>query len=466
MTKRKETFKPRKGKTVTMYNCGLTVYDYAHIGNLRAYTFADVLKRYLEYKGYKVKQVMNFTDVGHMVGDADIGEDKMALAAKREKKTVWDVAEYYIKCFLEDSKNMNFKKPFKRPRATRHIREMITMIKKLIENGYGYVSNGSVYFNVEKFKDYGKLSGNTIKQLKAGAGGRVKHNPDKKNQFDFALWVNDSNHIMKWKSPWSIGYPGWHLECSVMSQKYLGDTIDIHTGGEDNIFPHHESEIAQSEGSTKKKFARFWLHVRHLMVNGQKMSKSLGNYYTLRDLLKKGFNPKAFRYLLLSAHYRTQLNFTEKSLRHAEKTLNNLINFLKRIKEVKIKGKYNKKLRKKVLGTKKKFEKYMDDDLNISPALASIFDLVKETNRAIEEGKVSKKNLKEVYNTIMKFDKVLGVLEHKEERLPKNIKELIEKREQARKRKDYRAADEIRRELRKKGIMVEDTPTGPRWRKL
>lgn len=253
LTKREEEFKPLRDRTVTMYNCGLTVYDYATIGNLRAFTFADLLRRYLEYKGYEVKQVMNFTDVGHMFHDVDVGEDKMAAAAEKEKKDPWAIADFYIKGFLEDARLMNFREPMARPRATEHIDEMIALVQKLIEKGYAYVVNGSVYFDVTKFKDYGRLSGNTLEKLKLGAGGKVEFNPEKRNQFDFALWINDPKHIMNWKSPWcEKGYPGWHIECSAMVMKYLGETIDIHTGGVDNLFPHHENEIAQSEAATGK----------------------------------------------------------------------------------------------------------------------------------------------------------------------------------------------------------------------
>jgi len=467
LTKKKEEFKPLKDKIVTIYNCGLTVYDYAHIGNLRAYTFADILRRYIEYKGFTVKQVMNFTDVGHMFEDVDIGEDKMEAAAKRERKDPWFIAEFYIKAFLEDSKVMNFKEPMVRPRATEHIKEMIELIQKLIKNGYAYVVNGSVYYDVTKFKDYGKLSGNTIEKLKTGAGGRVEFNPDKRNQFDFALWIIDPKHIMNWKSPWcEKGYPGWHIECSVMSMKYLGETIDIHTGGEDNIFPHHECEIAQSEGATGKQFVRYWLHVRHLMVNGEKMSKSLGNFYTLRDLLNKGYSARAFRYLMLLAHYRTSLNFTEESLKHAEETVAGLIDFMDKIQNLKIDGSYNDELHKKALETKEKFEEYMDDDLNMPQALASIFDLIRETNKTIDERKVSQKNLKEVHEQIMEFDKVLGILEHEKGKLSKEIMDLIIKREGYRKRGDFETADKIRKELAERGILVEDTPEGPRWKKI
>lgn len=452
-----------------MYNCGLTVYDYAHVGNLRAYTFADILRRYLEYKGYTVKQVMNFTDVGHMVGDADASEeaeDKMAKAAQREKKSVWQIADFYIKKFLEDCKIMNFEEPMVRPRATEHIKEMIELTQKLIENGYAYIANGSVYFDISKFKNYGKLSGNTIKNLEAGAGGRVDFNEDKKNQLDFALWVKDPEHVMKWESPWSVGYPGWHIECSAMSSKYLGKSIDIHTGGVDNIFPHHECEIAQSEGASKKKFVKYWMHVSHLQVNSQKMSKSLNNFYTLSDIMKKGYSPKALRYLLLSAHYRTQLNLTDEALASSEKTLKNLIDFMNRLKEFKVDKIRNKKLSKTVIDSKKSFEKHMDDDLNISHALAAIFNLVSETNKAMIEGKISKENKEEILEAMKSFDKLLGVLEQEKLEITPKINKLLKEREIARKEKKFKEADKIRDELKKMGYEIEDSPTGPRLKKI
>jgi cysteinyl-tRNA synthetase len=467
LTGKKEEFLSMDKKVVTMYNCGLTVYDYAHIGNLRSYTFADILRRYLEYKGYVVKQVMNFTDVGHMFNDADVGEDKMESAAKKNNMNPWFLADFYIKAFLEDSKAMKFEEPMVRPKATEHIQEMIAMIQKLIENGYAYEVNGSVYYDVAKFKDYGKLSGNTLDKLQAGAGGRVEFNKDKKNQFDFALWINDPTHIMNWKSPWSEkGYPGWHIECSTMSRKYLGDTIDIHTGGEDNIFPHHESEVAQSEGATGKQFVRYWMHVRHLLVNGEKMSKSKGNFFTLRDLISKGYSSKALRYLMLSANYRTSMNFTEESLKNSEKTVRGLVNFMDKIKEMKLDGEYNINLGEFVINTKKKFEESMDDDLNTPLALASIFDMVSAVNKAMDDKKLSRKNLTEAYDAMMEFDKVLGVLEHDKGELPKELMDLITKREGLRVRGEFALADQIRKELAEKGILIEDSPSGTRWRRI
>jgi len=464
LTKKKEIFRPLEKGIVTMYNCGLTVYDYAHIGNLRAFMFADILRKYLEYKGFTVKQVMNFTDVGHMFEDVDIGEDKLEAAAKREKKDPWSIAEFYIKVFLEDSQKMNFEEPMVRPRATDHINEMVELIQKLTKNGYAYVVKGSVYFDVAKFKDYGKLSGNTIEKLKTGAGGRAEFNPDKRSQIDFALWINDPNHIMNWKSPWcERGYPGWHIECSVMAIKYLGETIDIHTGGVDNLFPHHENEIAQSEAATGKQFVRYWLHNEHLLVEGGRMAKSLGNFYTLGDLTAKGYDPNALRYLLLSTHYRQQLNFTFEGLEAAKNAVDRLITFMHRLMDADGRecGEKAKELMSEV---QRRFEEAMDDDLNISVALAALFDFVREVNRLMDDDMLSEEEADEIYELMMKFDKVLGLIGEvrKKEKLSKEADELIRKREEARKAKDWKAADEIREKLKAMGIIVEDTPKGPR----
>lgn len=466
MTKKKEIFKPLHKGEVKMYNCGPTVYDYAHIGNFRAYVFADIIKRYLEYKGYKVKQIMNITDVGHMLHDVDVGQDKMELAAKKEKKTPEQIAEFYTKVFFEDMNTLNIRKAWKYPKATDHIKEMIVIIKKLLKKKYAYEVNGSVYFDVAKFKNYGKLSGNTIKKLKSGASGRVKHNPDKKNQFDFALWIKDPKHIMQWNSPFGRGYPGWHIECSAMSMKYLGETLDIHTGGEDNTFPHHESEIAQSEAANGKTFVRYWMHTRHLLVNNEKMSKSKGNFFTLRDLLEKGHSPKAIRYLLLAAHYRKPMNLTEKELKKARIVVNRLFEFIFNL-DTNVKGKYNKDLHEETKKAKQRFESSMDDDLNTPSALAAVFELMNKTNKAIDSKKVSKKNLKEVKKLFKDFDKVLGILGYKKEKLSKEIQGLIKKRDTARKKKDYKMSDSIRIELRKKGYEIQDTKQGTKvWKRL
>jgi cysteinyl-tRNA synthetase len=466
LTKDKEAFKPLVEGTVTMYNCGLTVYDYATIGNLRSFTFADLLRRYLEYKGFTVEQVMNFTDVGHMFEDVDIGEDKIEAAVKREKKDPWSIAEFYIKAFLEDSKEIGFEEPMARPRATEHIDDMIELVQKLVTNGYAYVVDGSIYFDVAKFKNYGELSGNTIEKLKAGAGGHVEFNPDKRNQFDFALWINDPKHMMNWKSPWcEKGYPGWHIECSAMSMKYLGETIDIHTGGVDNLFPHHENEIAQSEAATGKKFVDYWLHCEHLLVEGQRMGKSLGNYYTLKDIIAKGYSAKALRYALLSTHYRQQLNFTFEGLDAAKNSIERLTNFVRRLLQAE--GKSGGERIKSLMNlVREGFEEAMDDDLNIGVALSALFDFLRDVNRLMDDRVISKEEGEEAYNLMMRFDKVLGVIGEveKEVKLPKEAEDLIREREEARKAKDWATADKIREQLKAMGIVIEDTPEGVNWR--
>jgi cysteinyl-tRNA synthetase len=466
LTKRKEEFKSLKPKIVTMYNCGLTVYDYASIGNLRAYTFADVLRGYLEYQGFVVQQVVNFTDVGHMFHDVDVGEDKMVAAAEREKKDPWAIAEFYMKEFLDDWQKMGFEEPTMRPRATEHIKEMIELVQRLIDNGYAYVVNGSVYFDVAKFKDYGKLSGNTIEKLQLGAGGRVEFNPEKRNQFDFALWINDPKHIMNWKSPWcEKGYPGWHIECSAMSMKYLGETLDIHTGGVDNLFPHHENEIAQSEAIAGKKFVNYWLHNEHLLVEGKPMHRSLGNFLRLKHISDRGYEPRALRYLFLSTHYRQQLNFTWDGLEAARNSIERLVNFVRRLLDADGSGS-GEETKRLMQCMQKDFEEAMDDDLNIGPALAALFDFVRDVNKLMDENKPSRDEAKAVYELMMRFDKVLGVIGEvkKEEKLPKEAEELIRRRAEARKAKDWATADKIRKQLKVMGIIIEDTPQGIKWR--
>lgn len=468
LTKKKEIFKPLKGKKVGMYTCGPTVYDYIHIGNLRAFLTADILRRYLEYRGFRIYYVKNITDVGHMTSDQDEGEDKIIKTAKKEHKSPYEVARYYENSFMEDETDFNIKKANVYPRATEYIAEMQQMIKTLIQKGYAYEVNGSVYFNVSKFHRYGELSGNTLEKLKAGA--RIPKNKEKKSPFDFALWKKaEPNRLMQWDSPWGKGYPGWHIECSAMSQRYLGDTFDIHTGGEDNIFPHHEDEIAQSEGATDKKFVRYWIHSRHLLVNGEKMAKSLGNFYTLRDLKGKNYNPLALRYLLLTSHYRDPINFTFKALDGAEKTLDNLRDFIFKINQGKFKEeKSNTTIKKLIAASKKKFEEYMDDDLNTSKTLAVIFEMVKEINKNIDESKFSHKDQKEAKKTIKEFDSVLGFLEEigKLEELNEDQLALIKERGEARQQKDWARADAIRDELEEEGVELEDTSFGITWKKI
>src|SRR3989339_617698 len=335
LTKQKEEFKPlHKGK-VSIYTCGPTVYDYIHIGNLRSFTTADILRRYLEYSGYEVRHIKNITDVGHLTQDdiaqADTGEDKIQKKAIAEKKTPEEIARFYTDAFHRDEDAMNILRAHFFPKATAHVPQMIKTIETLIKKGYAYEKNGNVFFDVTSFKDYGKLSGNTLTELKVGA--RLEEHPDKKNPWDFALWLKARpDHLLQWDSPWSRGYPGWHIECSAMATEYLGDTLDIHTGGEDNIFPHHEAEIAQSECFSGKKFVNFWVHTRHLLVEGEKMSKSKGNFYTPQDIRKKGFDPMHLRLLYLSSHYRKNLDFSWKAMEQARANFERIKDFFQKVR--------------------------------------------------------------------------------------------------------------------------------------
>ena len=460
-SRRKEEFKPLHEGEVRMYNCGPTVYNYAHIGNFRAFIFADVLRRYFQYLGYRINQVMNLTDVGHMFHDADMGEDKLEAAAREEKKDPWQIADFYGKAFFEDAKALGLAPAERYPKATEHITEMITLIERLVANGHAYVVNGCVYYDITSFPNYGRLSGNPLGQLQAGA--RVEVNPDKRNPLDFALWVSDPNHIMQWDSPWGRGYPGWHIECSAMSMKYLGHTLDIHTGGEDNLFPHHECEIAQSEGATGQPFARYWMHVRFLLVNGRKMSKSLGNFYTLRDLLTKGYDPVAIRYELLDTHYRQPLNFTLEGIDASRESIRRLRDFRRSLTASAAQpsdGPDDKALPAILERARNGFEEAMNDDLNTSAATAAIFDMVREVNK-LKLGRAAAQALA----LLERFDTVLNVLGEEEGTLEDEVQRLIEEREEARLARNFNRSDEIRDQLRKRGIILEDTPQGTKWKR-
>ncbi len=440
--KKIETFEPIEKGKIKMYNCGPTVYDYVHIGNYRTYLMADFLRRAFEYLGYEVKQIKNITDVGHLTQeDIEAGEDKMIKAAKREKKSPYDIARFYEDVFHKDEEKLNILPAHKFPKATEYVPQMIEMIKKLMEKGYAYEINGSVFYDIEKFKNYGKLSGNTLDNLKTGA--RLEAHPDKKNPYDFALWLKaDSTHIMRWDSPWSRGYPGWHIECSAMSSSNLGETIDIHTGGEDNVFPHHEDEIAQSEAANGVKFVNYWVHGRHLMVDGEKMSKSKENFYPLSEIEKRGFNPLALRYLYLTAHFQSQLNFTWKSLEASQNALNRLYNFMASLDE--------DKSEKNIEKYDKKFKAALENNLDTPRALAIVWEMIKSEDFSASDKKT----------TLLKFDKVLGLNLDKIKKeiiiIPKEIEKLARNREEARKNKDWDKADELRREIEKAGFVVKD----------
>ncbi|MFH1210967.1 MAG: cysteine--tRNA ligase [archaeon] len=451
LTRKMQSFKPLNGNEVRMYNCGPTVYNYVHIGNCRAFVDADVLKRYLLYKGFKVKQVMNITDV----------DDKTIRDSKNEGLSLKEFTNKYTEAFFEDIKALNVLPAEFYPKATEHIPEMISLIGRLDKKKYTYIGEDkSVYYKISKFKKYGKLSGIKVDELQSGS--RVKNDEyGKENAHDFALWkaYDASDGDVFWDTKYGKGRPGWHIECSAMSMKYLGETFDIHTGGIDLIFPHHENEIAQSEAATGKPFVKFWLHNEYIMVDGKKMSKSLGNFYTLRDVLSKGYKPKAVRYLLLSTHYRQPLNFTFDSLSAADAAVERLLNFMVYLDSVKGE-KDSKTVAKLIVKVKKQFEKNMDSDLNMSSALASIFDFVRDSYKA----RMSRNDAAEIKKTMMEFDKVIGILEVGEKKLDTEIKKLIDEREDARKKKDFKRADTIREELSKKGVILEDTKDGVRWK--
>jgi len=459
LTRKKEPFKPIEEGKVRLYSCGLTVYDYAHIGNLRAYVFVDLLRRWLEYRGFDVKHVMNITDV----------DDKTIRGKQKEGMSLKQYTQRYIDAFFEDLEKLNIKKAKIIPKATEHIEDMVRLVEVLVEKGYGYRGeDGSIYYDISKFKGYGKLSKMKIKELKAGA--RVKVDEYGKEQAsDFALWKawDPEDGDVFWETRLGKGRPGWHIECSAMSMKYLGETLDIHTGGVDLIFPHHENEIAQSEAATGKKFVNYWLHNEHLLVEGERMGKSLGNFYTLRDLVRMRHNPLVVRYLLMSTHYRTQLNFTFKGLEAAKNALRRLYDFMDRLEEVK--NSKGEDVRKLVEKARKDFENAMDDDLDVSKALATVFNLVREVNTLIDQKKLGRKGAKQVKDLMMDFDKVLAFLggfwKRKEEKLSKEVEDLIKMREEARRAKDWKTADVIRNKLREMGIILEDTPEGVKWKK-
>jgi len=458
MSRKKEAFKPFEKTEVKLYTCGPTVYNYAHLGNFRAYVCGDILRRYLEFSGYKVKHVMNLTDV----------DDKTIRDSQKADMSLKEFTDIYTKAFFDDLKTLNIEPAHFFPKATEHIKEMVGLIKKLADKGYAYKGeDGSIYFDISKFKNYGKLAGIKVKELKAGA--RVKQDSYTKEEAnDFVLWKawDEGDGNVFWETEIGKGRPGWHIECSAMSMKYLGETIDIHAGGADLIFPHHQNEIAQSEAATGQQFVHYWFHNEWLLVNGQKMSKSLGNFFTLRDLISKGYKPKAIRYLLMSAHYKTQLNFTEEELKNAETTVDRMLGFMEKINEM---GEtnlvFNEKLHNETTLAREKFIKWMDDDLNTPQALAEVFEYMGIVNKAISENSLNRKNIDEARSTMIGFDKVLGLLSAEKEDIPIAVLKLLEQREKARLAKDFKKSDKIRAEIRKLDYEVQDTPEGQKIRK-
>ncbi len=450
----KKVFVPLNEGTVGIYSCGPTVYDFAHIGNLRAYTFADVLRRYLEFKGYKVRQVMNITDL----------DDKTIRASKERGMSLHDYTDTYIKFFFEDIDMLRIKRADVYPRVTEHIKEMAEMIKILLDKGYAYRKDGSIYYKVSEFRDYGALARLDISKIKPGATVEADEY-EKGDVRDFALWKAKKEGEPFWVTELGEGRPGWHIECSAMSTKYLGATIDIHTGGIDNIFPHHQNEIAQSEAATGQRFVRYWMHCEHLLVSNKKMSKSLGNIITLRSLVQNGYNPIALRYLFLSSHYRSKLNFTWESIQHASNTLARLNQFAERLRDYESGAGNNEEIARLIGSTGENFEREMDNDLNTPAALAALFDLIGKINPAMEEGSLSTGNAKAAYELLLRFDRILGILTLKEKKeLQHEVEVLIEERKRARKAKDFKRADEIRKKLDEMGIVLEDTREGVGWR--
>ena len=466
LKRKKQLFKPIKKDIVGIYSCGPTVYWYQHIGNMRTYIFSDILKRVLTYNGYTIRHVMNITDVGHLTSDADTGEDKMIQALKREnlpltKESMLKLAKKYTNIFKQDLQKLNITEPDVWPKATEHIKEMITLIERMEKRGYTYLGkNGNVYFNTSKFKNYTKLANLKLEDQKAGVS--VEIDKEKKNPRDFVLWFSDKGskfrgHIFKWQSPWGEGWPGWHIECSAMSMAYLGENFDIHTGGEDHIQIHHTNEIAQSEAATGKKVVNYWLHARWLLFKEEKMAKSEGNIFTISALENKGYNPLTYRYFCLTAHYRTQLEFSWQNLDAAQNAFNSL---KKRILEIKQNLEVRQISSDRISKYKKEFEKVINDDLNMPKALALLWKVVKDNNL--------KNN--EKYSLILIFDKIfaLDLDKVKEEKIkiPEKISQLIKQREQARKNKNFPIADKLREQIKQQGYTIEDTSEGTKVKPL
>jgi len=459
LTRKRETFESLEPGKVGMYTCGPTVYWFAHIGNYRTYLFEDVLRRTLEYLGYKVEHVMNITDVGHLTSDADAGADKMEEGARREGKTVWDIAQFYTDAFFKDMDELNIERPSVVCKATEHVGDMIALTRRLVERGFAYETDEAIYFHVPLFKDYTQLDRQRLEDKAVAVRAEVQEDSQKRYPADFALWFKAigrfANHIMVWDSPWGKGFPGWHIECSAMSMKYLGETFDIHCGGIDAIPVHHTNEIAQAEAATGKKFVRYWLHGQFLRVDGGKMSKSLGNLYLVDDMKAKGLNPLAFRIMCFSAHYRAHLNFTWEGMASAQSALDSLYDF---VREAKRAGDGPEP--EWVAEYRSRFKEAIEDDLNMPRAMSAVWDLRGEAYRRQEMN---------VLPTLYDFDKVLGLkLESipEEGDLEPELMTLIRDREDARTARDWKRADEIREELASRGISLEDRADGTVWRKL
>jgi len=460
LTKKKEDFVPLNPPVVTMYMCGPTVYDYFHIGNARSFIMSDIVRRYLDYKGYQVKFIMNLTDI----------EDKIIRKANEQKTSAQSVSEFYTNAFFEDLKKLRVKKADFYPKATAHVEDMIELIYELEQKGIAYNVNGDVYYDITKFSEYGKLSGKKIEELEAGS--RVEISDQKRNPLDFALWKKAKEGEPSWDSPWGKGRPGWHIECSAMSQKHLGETIDIHAGGNDLIFPHHENEIAQSEGAKSKQFVRYWIHFGFLNIQNEKMSKSLGNFFTARDVLAR-HSVEAIRLFFSQTHYRGPLNFSDELLEAAQKGVDKIINLAQRLNEEILKKDDNENEKEiDIQNFVKDFEAAMDDDFNTPQAVAVIFDFVKEVNKILDQTSLSKSTLIELKNFLKKTaDDVLGIISFEElESANKSIEDdliklIIDLRDQLKKEKNYQLADKIRNSLNELGIILQDGKSGTSYKK-
>lgn len=456
LTRKKEEFVPldKKNNIVKIYTCGPTVYNYAHIGNMRAYIFMDTLRKVLKYNGYKLNHVMNITDVGHLTSDEDYGEDKMAKSAKEQHKSVTEIAKIYTDAFMKDIESLNIEKPEHIVKATDHIKDMEEYVDKIVKNGYAYETSKGVYFDTSKLKSYGELSRVDLKNQRAGA--RIDVDEEKKNPLDFALWIKaPKEHIMKWNSKYGVCYPGWHIECSAMSNKYLGDKFDIHTGGVDHIPIHHENEIAQSKGATGKNPANFWMHVEFLLIDNGKMSKSLGNVYKLDDLIKRGIEPLAYRFFTYTSHYRNKLNFTWDAIKAAQISLD-------RLRELTLSHKgVDTKIDKQKLGDfENRFKNALNDDLNMPASLAVAFEVAKEHEKS-----------NDYYLLLKKFDTVLSLnidLKKQEEKIkiPEEIKNILQERKEARDKKDFKTSDILRDKLKSLGYIVIDSKEGQKIEKI
>lgn len=452
LTHKKEEFKPINKDKINIYSCGPTVYSYAHIGNFRAYIFMDNLRRMLKYNGYNLNHVMNITDVGHLTSDADTGEDKMEKAARKEGKDPYEIATHYTKAFMEDITKLNIWKPETITKATDNIKEMLEMVQEIIDNGYGYETSKGIYFDVSKLDKYPVLSNNDVSGEEHGA--RIDVDPEKRNPYDFAIWIKaPENHLMKWDSPWGKSYPGWHIECSAMGRKFLGEHFDIHTGGVDHIPVHHENEIAQCKGSFGHNPANYWMHCEFLLVDGGKMSKSLGNIYRLSELQEKGAEPLAYKLFCYSSHYRNKLNFTFEGVLSSQKALNRLREgYLKHLNG-------EEKINKDILENyENRFHEAINDDLNMPVAMGVVWELIRNENKS-----------KDIANLIIKFDEVLGLdiansskylSQTKNIEIPEEVQKLIEKRAEAKKNKNWEEADKIRDIIKEKGYIIKDTKEG------